>query len=125
MCIRDRELFELILKSDPLLTHPNFTISCKELLRAMLQKKSALRLGSHAVLSNGMRQLRSHEFFQGFDWHALNTSTMRAPMVPTVPPEYAKLEANQMRLTHSLSRMVKSQQGVRRGAGQSGSGRVK
>ena len=119
------ELFQLILKSDPVLTHPKFTIPCKELLRAMLQKKSALRLGSHAVLSDGMRQIKHHEFFHGFDWHALNAGTMRAPMVPTIPAEYAKLEADQMRLTQSLSKMLKSQQAIRRGAGQSRSGRVK
>jgi len=101
-------LFQLILKSEPThMTHAGFTIPCKELVRGLLHKKAHLRLGNHALLSEGITQLKHHDFFKGFDWHALNARRAQPPFVPTVPPEWAKLEADQLRISHSMSKLQK------------------
>ena len=59
------------------------------LILALLQKKAAMRLG---CLSGGFADLRSHDYFDGFAWAALQAQAMPPPFLPTLHARAAAVQ---------------------------------
>ena len=80
-----RKMCEQILKSD--LAFPsNCTASAeaRDLIRGLLQRDPAVRLGSRA---GGAEDIRRHPFFKGVDWNALEALRVEPPFKPKVESE--------------------------------------
>ena len=63
---------------------PDFSKECRDLIRNLLQKNPAKRLGS---LNGGVQDIKDHPWFTGFDWDSLNARTMKAPYQPSLRNE--------------------------------------
>lgn len=60
----------------------------RDLLRRLLVKKPAMRLGAQ---KNGAADVKSHPWFEGFDWNAFQKLELSAPYVPKVLFRIARL----------------------------------
>jgi len=54
---------------------------CQDLIQQLLTANSAMRLGN---LKEGANDIRRHPWFSSFDWEALQTRKMPAPVVPAL-----------------------------------------
>ncbi|THV05089.1 kinase-like protein [Dendrothele bispora CBS 962.96] len=57
---------------------PEISISAKHLLRSMLAKNPSERIP--------YTEIKSHPFFLGIDWHAVETRSIPSPWMPYLPP---------------------------------------
>ena len=87
-------LFELIVRQEPKLASGYFTPQSKGLIKGMLAKKPTARLG---CLAGGFDDVRSHTFFDGFDWRALETGRMPPPYVPKIAESYQEARRDNVR----------------------------
>lgn len=79
-----KETFYNILVRDPLFMGPSTQLT--DLIRRLLNKEPQYRLG----VRNGAAEIRSHAFFRGLNWNAIQ-HVSRAPFVP---PSAATVHAN-------------------------------
>jgi len=61
------------------LSAKHLSVKCKELIKKLLVKNPAKRLGS---LKGGVNDIKNNAWFADFDWKALANRTMKAPYVP-------------------------------------------
>lgn len=62
-------------------THQSTQKELQDLLRRLLTRRPALRLGARA---GGADDVKRHPWFAGFDWRAFEAREMAAPHVPRV-----------------------------------------
>jgi len=60
---------------------PNSAPELKSFVKAMCQPHPADRL---PMMKGGVERVKAHDFYKGFDWHALKNGTMTPPYVPIV-----------------------------------------
>eukprot|EP00803_Ostreobium_quekettii_P000241 evm.model.scf_1252.3 EVM.evm.TU.scf_1252.3 scf_1252:22586-28170(-) len=60
---------------------PNFSEELKDLIRRLLVRKPAMRLGAQ---KNGAADVKSHPWFRGFNWPAFERQQVQPPYVPKV-----------------------------------------
>ena len=58
-----------------------FKNNAKNLIRSLLNIYPTKRLG---VIQGGAKTIKSHAWFQGFDWDALFNRQMTAPIIPVI-----------------------------------------
>jgi len=63
---------------------PSFSLECRDLIRSLLHKNPAKRLGN---LNGGAEDVKNHPWFKGFDWDALKKRKMEVPYVPYIESE--------------------------------------
>ena len=76
----DRELYLAILKKEP--TYPSYLSDpAKGLLKSMLEKQPAMRLGSSESPHGAFKD---SEFFRDVDWHSFKKKRVEAPFKPKI-----------------------------------------
>ena len=60
---------------------PHVSSTCGDLLKAIMIPNPTKRLG---MGKDGMKEIKDHPWFDGFDWKALEEQTMKAPYIPKV-----------------------------------------
>ena len=63
---------------------PSFSLECRDLIRSLLHKNPAKRLGN---LNGGAEDVKNHPWFKGFDWEALKKRKTEVPYVPYIESE--------------------------------------
>ena len=63
---------------------PSFSLECRDLIRSLLHKNPAKRLGN---LNGGAEDVKNHPWFKGFDWEALKKRKTDVPYVPYIESE--------------------------------------
>ncbi|KAK3251619.1 cGMP-dependent protein kinase [Cymbomonas tetramitiformis] len=61
------------------LSAKNLSVKCKDLMKKLLVKNPAKRLGS---LKGGVNDIKNHPWFADFDWESLSNRTYKPPYVP-------------------------------------------
>jgi serine/threonine protein kinase len=79
-----RKMCEQILKSDLQFANCNASPEAKDLIRGLLQRDPAQRLGSR---SGGVGDIKSHPFFRGTDWDLVEKCAIEPPFRPKVDSE--------------------------------------
>jgi len=73
-------MFKKAVNSEP--KYPaHMSPECADLVSKLLVKQPAGRLGMQL---GGVKEVKDHEWFHGFDWKAFQARTMPAPYVPVV-----------------------------------------
>jgi len=79
-----RKMCEQILKSDLQFSSCNASAEAKDLIRGLLQRDPAQRLGSRA---GGVGDIKAHPFFRGTDWDLVEKCAIEPPFRPKVDSE--------------------------------------
>ncbi|XP_049806715.1 cGMP-dependent protein kinase, isozyme 1-like isoform X1 [Schistocerca nitens] len=74
--------YNMILKGIGAVTFPKYMSKyAQNMIRHLCQHHAAERLGYQKA---GIKDIKDHKWFHGFDWEALRKGTMRAPIIPVI-----------------------------------------